>query len=110
MAAKSNKTKLSTVLYKKTSPWATTAQNNLYLELISIRPIPAENDDYKYVIENQYRHRPDLLSFDLYGTPKLWWVFVQRNMNVLKDPVYDFEPGTTIYVPKKENLKAYLGV
>jgi hypothetical protein len=31
-------------------------------------------------------------------------------MNVLKDPVYDFEPGTTIYVPKKENLKAYLGV
>jgi len=70
-------TQSSTVKYKKTSPWATTQQNRLYLDLLSIRPVPAESDDFKYVIENQYRNRPDLLAFDLYGDPKLWWVFVQ---------------------------------
>jgi hypothetical protein len=96
--------------YTKTSPWLNTPQNNLYLELLEIRPVPAESDDYRYTIENQYRHRPDLLSFDLYGTPKLWWVFVQRNMSVIKDPIYDFVPGTTIYIPKKSNLNKYLGV
>jgi hypothetical protein len=96
--------------YTKTSPWLNTPQNNLYLELLEIRPIPAETDDYRYTIENQYSHRPDLLSFDLYGTSKLWWVFVQRNMSVIKDPIYDFVPGTTIYIPKKSNLNKYLGV
>ena len=68
--------------YKKTSPWANTTQNKLYLNLLEIRPVPAESDDFQYVIENQYKHRPDLLAYDLYGTPKLWWVFVQRNMSV----------------------------
>jgi hypothetical protein len=96
--------------YAKTSPWLNTSQNNLYLELLEIRPVPAEADDYRYTIENQYRHRPDLLAYDLYGTAKLWWVFVQRNLSVIKDPIYDFVPGVTIYIPKKTNLNKYLGV
>ena len=96
--------------YSQASPYKSTPQNNLYLELLEIRPVPAEDDDYLYTIENQYRHRPDLLAFDLYGNAKLWWVFVQRNMSVIKDPIYDFEPGTTIYCPKKSNLQKYLGV
>ena len=96
--------------YSKSSPYSTTPQNNLYLELLNIRPVPAEADDYVYTIENQYRHRPDLLAYDLYGNAKLWWVFVQRNMSVIKDPVYDFEPGTVIYIPKKSNVARYLGV
>jgi hypothetical protein len=37
-------------------------------------------------------------------------VFVQRNMSVLKDPIYDFEPGVVIYLPKKNNLQTFLGV
>ncbi len=96
--------------YANSSPWAHTRQNNLFLELLEIRPVPAEDDDYRYVIENQYRHRPDLLAYDLYGNAKLWWVFIQRNMNVIKDPIYDFEPGTVIYLPKRSNLEKFLGV
>ena len=96
--------------YTKSSPYNNTRQNKLYLELLSIRPVPSEKDDFKYVIENQYRHRPDLLAYDLYGNPKLWWVFVQRNMSVIKDPIYDFEPGTVIFLPKKTNLQKFLGV
>jgi hypothetical protein len=97
-------------IYSNSSPWANTPENPLYLELLEIRPVPAEDDDFRYVIENQYRHRPDLLAYDLYGNAKLWWVFVQRNTSVIKDPIYDFEPGTTIYLPKKSNLEKFLGV
>jgi hypothetical protein len=96
--------------YSNASPWANTSENSLYLELLEIRPVPSEPDDFRYVIESQYRHRPDLLAYDLYGNPKLWWVFVQRNMSVIKDPIYDFEPGTVIYLPKKSNLEKFLGV
>jgi len=96
--------------YAKTSPWSDTRQNNFYLDLLEIRPVPSEPDDFRYVIENQYRHRPDLLAYDVYGNAKLWWVFVQRNMSVLKDPIYDFEPGVIIFLPKKTNLQKFLGV
>jgi len=95
-------------VYKKTSPWYITKQNTLYLELLTLRTIPTSDDDFKYVIENQYRHRPDLLAFDLYQDAKLWWVFAQRNRSILKDPIYDFSPGTTIFCPAKANINAAL--
>jgi len=95
-------------IYKKTSPWYITKQNTLYLELLTLRKIPTSDDDFKYVIENQYRHRPDLLAFDLYQDAKLWWVFAQRNRSILKDPIYDFSPGTTIFCPAKANINAAL--
>lgn len=96
--------------YSNSSPYANTVENSLYLELLEIRPVPAEGDDFQYTIENQYKHRPDLLAYDLYGDAALWWVFTQRNLDVIKDPIFDFEPGTVIYCPKKSNLQKYLGV
>lgn len=97
-------------MYNRLSPYYNTKKNSLYLELLTIRPVPAEADDFSYVIENQYKHRPDLLAFDLYGNAKLWWVFTQRNMSVIQDPIYDFVPGTTIFCPKKSNLEKFIGV
>jgi hypothetical protein len=96
--------------YSKASPWADTTQNNMYMDVLTIRPVPAEKDDIEYKIETQYKYRPDLLAYDLYGNSKLWWVFMQRNMSVIKDPIYDFEPGVTIKIPKKSNLQTYLGI
>lgn len=96
--------------YSKSSPYSSTPQNRLYLELLDIRPVPAEPDDFRYTIESQYRYRPDLLAYDLYGNEKLWWVFTQRNMETIKDPIYDFEIGTVIFLPKKNNLERFLGV
>ena len=97
-------------LYSNTSPWYNTSMEENYLDILSIRPVAAEEDDFLYKIEAQYTHRPDLLAYDLYGTSKLWWVFIQRNMDVLQDPVYDFVPGKKIYVPKKSKLFAILGI
>lgn len=98
------------ISYNKVSPYRNTKENKLYLELLTIRPVPAEKDDLLYTIETQYRHRPDLLAFDLYGNARLWWIFVQRNMSVIKDPIYDFEPGVKIFCPKKSNVEKYIGV
>ena len=97
--------------YLKTSPYANTTVNpSGELGILKIRPVPADDDDFLYEIEPQYTHRPDLLAFDLYGTSKLWWVFAQRNMDIIKDPIYDIEAGTKIYIPKAANLKRFLGI
>ena len=94
--------------YKQTSPWKSTPINQGYLSFLKIRPVPAEPDDFLYTIESQYTHRPDLLAYDLYKNTKLWWVFMQRNLDIIQDPIYDFVPGVKIYIPKGDNLNKYL--
>ncbi len=97
-------------VYNILSPWYITEIKQNYLDTLSIRPVSAEPDDFLYTIESQYMHRPDLLAYDLYGDPQLWWVFIQRNMDVLEDPIFDFVPGKKIYIPKSSGLKSVLGV
>jgi len=97
--------------YKVSSPYyATKTINNSYLDLMTIRSVPAEPDDILYTVQPQYAYRPDLLAYDLYNSKELWWVFAQRNMNILKDPIYDLVPGVKIYLPKGPNLTRLLGV
>jgi len=91
--------------YDSNSPWSKTKIEAEYLDILRIRPVPAESDDVLYEIEPQYTFRPDLLAHDLYGNHRLWWVFAQRNINVIKDPVYDFQAGVEIYLPKASLLK-----
>ena len=97
--------------YGNSSPWQNTkVVDNQYLGHFEIRPVPGEADDILYEIEAQYTHRPDLLAYDLYGTTKLWWVFAQRNMDTIKDPVDDIEAGIGIFLPKGPSLKRLLGM
>lgn len=95
--------------YTKTSPYAKTSVYGFFLDVANLPEIPMEPSDVAYQIDAIYKYRPDLLAFDLYGTASLWWVFSMRNPNVLQDPIYDFEPGVVIYVPKKQNLTGILG-
>ena len=96
--------------YSSTSPYYSTGQNAINLDVLVPRTITAEADDQSYTIERTYAYRPDLLAFDLYGTPRLWWVFAQRNPNEIEDPIYDFKPGVTIQLPKPANISKDFGV
>ncbi len=96
--------------YANTSPWHLTPFQQDYLDILKIRPVAAEVDDFLYTIEAQYTYRPDLLAYDLYGEASLWWVFIQRNLDVLQDPIFDFVPGKKIYIPKNSSLTTILGL
>jgi hypothetical protein len=96
--------------YSSTSPYFNTTENKISLDFLNPRTITADQDDISYTIDRIYAYRPDLLAYDLYGTPRLWWVFAQRNPNVIEDPIYDFTIGKTIQLPKMSNLKNDLGV
>jgi Base plate wedge protein 53 len=96
--------------YSNTSPWYNTTVTNNYLDILTIRPVSAEVDDILYTIDSKFAYRPDLLAYALYGTTRLWWVFMQRNLDVIQDPILDFVPGKQIYLCKNSSLTTALGL
>ena len=95
---------------KTLGPYGTTnITSSGYLDIMKIRAVPAASDDILYEITSSYTHRPDLLAYDLYGEKNLWWIFAQRNLDVIKDPIYDYVAGTKIYLPQGQKLRQLLG-
>lgn len=96
--------------YSKTSPYYNTGLYGQFLDLAVNRPITKLASDQLFTINQVYNLRPNLLAYDLYKNAALWWVFAQRNPNVLKDPLFDFVVGTTIYLPTLATLTSDLGL
>ena len=95
--------------YTSTSPYFQTGYSQFFLDVMTNRAIPKQPDDRLFKINQTYQYRPDLLAFDLYDTPNLWWVFYQRNPNTLTKPPLDFVAETVIYLPKITTLRNVLG-
>ena len=97
--------------YPQSSPYyLSKVYNNQFLDTMINRPVPMNSLDPLWEITLAYNMRPDLLAFDMYHDGRLWWVFAQRNPNTLKDPLFDFVPGVSIYLPQFDNLKTALGL
>lgn len=98
-------------IYGSPSPYYNTdVVNGKFLDVMINRSIPMNATDLYWEITTQYEYRPDMLAYDLYNDPKLWWVFAQRNPNRLKDPYFDFVTGVGIYLPTADALKQALGL
>ncbi len=100
---------MTKVNYRAGSPWAATSQENWYLDNMRYRDIRRDATDELITLESRYQFRPYNLSFDKYGSRDYWWVFMQLNMNVIRDPIYDFVTGIQIFVPTKDRLLASMG-
>jgi len=99
-----------TVEYRQDSPYGITEMFGNFLDIYTHRSIPYKQDDVLFTITSTYQYRPDLLAYDLYNNPNLWWVFMVRNPNAMQDPIWDFKVGTQIYLPKQATLDSVLGV
>jgi hypothetical protein len=96
--------------YNNDSPYYKTKTFGNYLDVLEPRPISASPSDQMLVVNATYQFRPDLLANDVYGNPKLWWVFAARNPNTLKDPIWDMKKGVRIFLPKQTRLFNELGL
>lgn len=98
-------------MYPATSPYyITEVVNQQFLDVMSDRTLFSDSSDIFWTITATYNLRPDLLAYDLYGDSKLWWVFAQRNPNRLKDPLFDFVEGTSIFLPQQTLIRSALGL
>ena len=97
--------------YSKSSPYADTDIGQMgNLDILEVRPVPKTSEDILYEIEPVFHLRPDLAANHIYGNHKLWWVFSQRNPDVLVDPVFDFTAGTKIYLLHGPTMRQLLGL
>jgi hypothetical protein len=100
---------MATINYPVNSPYSATPQLSWRLGRYQHRAIAPAPTDTRRVLTSRYHHRPDILAFDIYGTPELWWVFMLRNMNLIRDPIYDFVTGIEVVVPSAETIRAAKG-
>jgi hypothetical protein len=94
--------------YNKSSPYYQTPQTSMYLDVWSPPNLTPRTSDLIITLSDRYLNRPDILSQDLYGTPRLWWVFAMINPDIIKDPIYDMSAGLQIRAPDKSQLQGYL--
>jgi hypothetical protein len=98
----------SPVNYSQSSPYAYTPQNSYYLDFWVPPPVRPSASDNFVVLDSRYNNRPDLLSYDLYGTPMFWWVFAMVNPDIIRDPIWDCVAGITLRVPDPQSLQNYV--
>jgi hypothetical protein len=96
---------MSKVSYKQESPYVNTQQSTWYLKLYQRRYVFPDITDEYMEITNKYHLRPDLMSYDLYGTTDYWWVLMERNIDIIRDPIFDFTKGKKIWVPSVNRIK-----
>lgn len=97
------------ISYNSNSIYAKTPINSNYLGIWDPPTVELTGDEQTIIIQRQHANRPDLLSYELYNTPRLWWIFKMMNPDKLNDPIWDFKEGTQIIAPKKSDINAYLG-
>jgi hypothetical protein len=73
-----------------------TEQKLLTFKIYKRIPIPTSEADQFMVLTSKYEYRPDLLSFDVYGTVDFWWQIMQAN-NIYD--IFDFKIGINIRIP-----------
>lgn len=88
------------------TPYANTTTNGKYLDILSKPSLSPSFDDTEYIIEPKYHHRPDKLADDLYGNGDYLFVFQLRNMNIIKDYIFDFTAGTKIIIPSRSSVES----
>ena len=91
--------------YSKQSPYSKSVITGDYLNLMTPRTVIEDPKDDSYTIGSQYNLRPDGVAYKLYGNSRYWWLFSARNKDILIDPIQDFKTGTTIRIPKLNNVR-----
>jgi hypothetical protein len=100
---------MSRVNINPQSPYRNTPQNSYFLDVWKPPAVAPSASDQTLVVDARYRHRPDLLAHDLYGSSQLWWVFAMVNPDQIRDPIYDLIPDITIRVPSSQSLVGFFG-
>lgn len=78
-----------------------------YLESMNDISFPERSDDSYHLVTAKDSNRLDLVSYQYYGTPLLYWVIAIASG--IDDPL-NVPEGTTLRIPSKQALYGYKGV
>ena len=95
--------------YNGDSFYANTDTIDFYLDIWNDDINLSTTGDTSIEIHSKYNLRPDLMAYDMYGSPNYWWVFALKNKDKLIDPVEDFKTGLVITVPSRSGIRSLIG-
>jgi phage tail protein X len=72
-----------------------------YLRSVIYPLIPETLDDI--YVETEYGDRVDVLAYQFYNDPSLWWIITTANPGKLKRDSYVCPPGLQIRIPLNPN-------
>lgn len=64
--------------------------------------VSADASDQLFVVPPAGVERLDLIAFNFYGTPELWWVVTR--LNNIQDPIVGVPVGTKLRIPTRQRL------
>lgn len=82
-------------------------EGNQYLESADAISFPVRSDDSYHIVTAKDANRLDLVAYQYYGNPLLYWVIAVASD--IDDPL-NVPPGTTLRVPSHQSLYGYKGV
>jgi hypothetical protein len=91
--------------------YSTTSISDFYLD---VAKLPTAEDLIRnripqtITVAPKFQHRPDLLSYELYGNSSYWWVIVLLNRNQLQDPIRDLKAGMVLTVLSPSDAKGII--
>lgn len=88
--------------------YSNTQITDFYLDLASFptaNELIADREPEYITVEPRHEYRMDLLSYDLYGNSKYWWVIALLNRNQIQDPIRDLKSGMLIRVLAPGDIK-----
>lgn len=91
-------------IYTDNDIWYNTPIQNGKLGIYVPRDFTISDDDEYVIVEQRHQFRPYVLSYDLYGNDRLWWIFTILNMDIINDPIRDMREGIVLRVPTKERV------
>ena len=84
----------------------TDTNGNYIPMMLEIGELPKSQNDIYVQVTSGFEYRLDLISFEVYGTTKLWWAIALANN---KSDLLTFpQSGDTIRVPSINTVQRYL--
>lgn len=94
---------MSQVIYNSKSYLYRAPANKFYLDVANLPNLDGVKGT-NIIVPPECENRPDLLSYQQYGTSRLWWIIALANADALKDPIWDLKSGMTLFIPDKSLL------
>lgn len=76
---------------------------NFYLDT-TLLPRVASSRGIYVIVPPECENRIDLFSYQQYQTSRLWWIIALANADAVKDPIWDFKAGMSVFVPRDTSL------
>jgi len=86
--------------------WAYQDENSRYFfGSFPTKQIPPHDTDQYYTLSAGDVGRPDLISYQFYGTPAFYWIILW--INNIADPFEGMYPGMLLRIPTRHRLLKY---